>query len=61
MGENLELGQATYEAYCEHREVNDGATMPTWDQLTPKVRSAWIAAGERALQKGLQQIAPDEP
>lgn len=60
MGENLELGQTTYEAYCEFREMNGGGTFPKWDELTPSVRSAWVIAAEAAVRKGLSQIAPEE-
>jgi hypothetical protein len=56
MGENTDLGRAVYEAYCEHREANDGATMPTWEQLTERVRSAWIAAGEAAISHDNDEV-----
>jgi hypothetical protein len=59
MGENIELGKATYDAYCEHLAINQGTVLPSWEQLSPSIRSAWIAAGEAGGQKMLQQIAPD--
>lgn len=44
------LARAMFDSYGEHCDWRtfDGRSMPTWDAITPAVRSHWRAAARRA-------------
>lgn len=49
---NADLARAMFDAYGEHCDWKawDGHPMPTWDRITDRVRSHWVAAAVAARE-----------
>lgn len=54
------LGRVAYAAYIGGvgGKTWDGKDCPTWDGLTPKIRDAWCAAADAAVDERLQPLKP---
>lgn len=48
------LGMIAYAAYCKSSggvSLISGATLPTWDQLKPEIKTAWEAAADAVASR----------
>ena len=60
----VHLGQVAYHAYGEVVEFKNyqGLPMPSWDELSDKIRAAWVAASRAATSWALDHLeASDVP
>lgn len=55
----LSRGQIAYEAYCRSTggvSLVSGDKLPTWDDLPPKIQTAWREAGDRVANHVVEMI-----
>ena len=52
----VDLGKVAYEGYfksCNGKSLISGASLPTWDQQSAQIRTAWQAAAD-AVARSLE-------
>ena len=59
----MSAARAAYEAYCNYtggRSLVTGDLLPTWINLKPEIKNAWLCAA-RAAWKAIEEALPDPP
>jgi len=47
MSQDEVIGKAAYKGYCQYsgnRSLISGSVLPSWEDLNPEIKKAWIAA-----------------
>jgi|CXWL01.1.fsa_nt_gi hypothetical protein len=54
---DLDLAKEAYSAYGAVTDYKNyqGLPMPKWDDLTPKIQAAWLAAAQRVAELGVRE------